>query len=105
LISAAVFGKSFTEGYEEDGEISAIYLREDYIGRGYGHRLYVDVEQVLAAKGYANYVLDVLSENQQAIQFYLSQCFNRQFVAVHSDIHRFCTNNSRKAEKNNHGEL
>ena len=70
LIGAAVFGKSFTEGYEEDGEVSAIYLREDYIGKGYGHKLYMSIEQSLAAKRFHNYVLDVLKDNVRAIRFY-----------------------------------
>ena len=77
LIGAAVFGKSFTEGYEEDGEVSAIYLREDYIGKRYGHELYMSIEQALAAKGFNNYVLDVLKDNVQAIQFYLAHGYEK----------------------------
>jgi len=75
LIGAAVFGKSFTEGYAEDGEVSAIYLREEYIGKGYGHELYMSIEQALAAKGFNNYVLDVLKDNVRAIQFYRAHGF------------------------------
>jgi len=75
LIGAAVFGKSFTEGYEEDGEVSAIYLREERIGKGYGHQLYMSIEQALAAKGFNNYVLDVMKDNVRAIQFYRAHGF------------------------------
>ena len=70
IVGAAVFGKSFTEGYPEDGEISAIYLRHDYIGKGYGHALFVEIEAALSAKGYSHYVLDVLSDNSRAVAFY-----------------------------------
>ena len=77
LIGAAVFGKSFTEGYENDGEISAIYLHKDYIGKGYGHDLFVRIEQMLRDKGYANLVLDVLSANTRALDFYLKHGFEK----------------------------
>ena len=70
MIGASVFGKSFTEGYLEDGEISAIYLHHDYIGKGYGHALFTKIERDLAAKGYSHFVLDVLSANTRAVSFY-----------------------------------
>jgi len=70
LIGAAVFGKSFTDGYPDDGEISAIYLRHDYIGKGYGSELFTKTEEVLAANGYNHFVLDVLTDNSRAIKFY-----------------------------------
>jgi ribosomal protein S18 acetylase RimI-like enzyme len=70
LIGASVFGKSYTDGYPDDGEISAIYLRQDYIGKGYGHALFAKVEATLAARGYVYFVLDVLSTNTRAIAFY-----------------------------------
>jgi len=71
LVGATVFGRSFTDGYEKDGEISAIYLHKDYIGKGYGHRLFTKTEQALTAMGYTHFVLDVLSGNTRAVQFYL----------------------------------
>jgi len=77
LIGTAVFGKSFTPGFEEDGEISAIYLHKDYIGKGYGHRLFLQVEDALALTGYENLVLDVLSENREALEFYLAHGYRK----------------------------
>jgi len=71
LIGASVFGKSFTEGFADDGEISAIYLHHDYIGRGYGHTFFERIEQELAAKGYDYLVLDLLKGNGRALKFYL----------------------------------
>ncbi|MDR2712609.1 MAG: GNAT family N-acetyltransferase [Clostridiales bacterium] len=70
IIGAAVFGKSFTDGYLDDGEITAIYMRHDYIGKGYGHELFSKAEEVLVTKGYSYFVLDVLSGNTCAISFY-----------------------------------
>jgi ribosomal protein S18 acetylase RimI-like enzyme len=76
LVGVAGFGKSFTEGYEEDGEISAIYLRKDAIGKGYGSRLFAEAEQRLGEKGYSDFVLDVLTENERALKFYLAHGYN-----------------------------
>jgi len=70
MIGASVSGKSFTEGYPEDGEVSAIYLHHDYIGKGYGHALLSKIERELTAKGYPYFVLDVLSANTRAVSFY-----------------------------------
>jgi len=72
LIGATVYGKSFIDGYKEDGEISAIYLHSDYIGRGYGHFFFTKIEEELTEKGYTHFILDVLADNIRAIKFYLS---------------------------------
>ena len=77
MIGASVFGKSFTEGYLEDGEVSAIYLHHDYIGKGYGHALLTKIERELAAKGYPHFVLDVLSANTRAVSFYEKHGYER----------------------------
>jgi len=70
LIGAAVFGKSFIEGFESGGEISAIYLHKDYIGKGYGHKLFAEIERLLAEKFYPFFILDVLKNNTRAFEFY-----------------------------------
>jgi ribosomal protein S18 acetylase RimI-like enzyme len=70
IAGASVFGKSFTDGYLDDGEVSAIYLRPDCIGKGYGHALFCKTEDALADVGYADIVLDVLSANERAVRFY-----------------------------------
>jgi len=77
LIGAAVFGKSFTEGYAEDGEITALYLRGDSVGKGCGRRLFAEAERALAAKGYAHFVLDVLADNTRAFRFYLARGYEK----------------------------
>lgn len=77
IIGTAVFGKSFTEGYPNDGEVSAIYLHNRYIGKGYGHALFAEIERILADMGYAHFVLDVLSENKIAVNFYLNHGYEK----------------------------
>lgn len=70
LIGVAVYGKSITDGFDDHGEISAIYLSSDHIGKGYGHKLFEHAEQLLIDKGYKKFVLDVFIKNERAIQFY-----------------------------------
>lgn len=70
MIGTAVFGKSFTEGFMNDGEISAIYFKHDYVGKGYGHIFLSRIEAELALLGYKNFVIDVLSDNSRAVSFY-----------------------------------
>lgn len=71
LIGVAVYGKSITEGFENDGEISAIYLRSNSIGKGYGRELFTEAEWLLKEMGYKSFVIDVFTANERAIRFYL----------------------------------
>jgi len=84
LLGFCGFGKSLTPGYPDDGEISAIYLREDAVGKGCGHALLVRAEEELRAQGYRNLVLDVLSENKRAIAFYLAHGYVKVADRKHS---------------------
>ncbi|MDR1438659.1 MAG: GNAT family N-acetyltransferase [Clostridiales bacterium] len=70
IVGAAVFGRSVTEGCPGAGEMSAIYLRKDCIGIGYGHRLFAYAERELAGMGYTDFVLGVFTANKRAIDFY-----------------------------------
>ena len=83
LLGFCGFGKSDEKAYPDDGCIGAIYLREDAVGKGYGHALFVKAEEELRAQGYQNLVLDVLSQNERAIKFYRAHGFvkveERQF--------------------------
>ena len=76
IVGASVFGKSFVEGFPDDGEIAAIYLHSDYIGKGYGHRLFAEIERALTQKGYTRFILDVLSNNKRALGFYLAHGYS-----------------------------
>ena len=84
LLGFCGFGASLTPGYPDDGEISAIYLREDAAGKGYGHALLTHAEEDLRAQGYQNLVLDVLSQNERAIKFYLAHGYVKVGDRKHS---------------------
>ncbi|MDR1800575.1 MAG: GNAT family N-acetyltransferase [Lachnospiraceae bacterium] len=77
LIGAAILGKSLTEGYPDDGEITALYLRSDFIGRGFGHMLIERAQQVLTELGYCDFILDVFKDNDHAISFYETHGFKK----------------------------
>ena len=85
LLGFCGFGKSLTPGYPDDGEISAIYLREDAVGKGYGHALFTRAEEELRAQGYQNLVLDVFSQNTRAIAFYIAH----GYIKVGDRIHKW----------------
>lgn len=70
ISGVVVYGESTAEMYPDDGEISALYLRADLLGHGYGHALILTAEEALRAKGYTDFVLDVFSENTSAVRFY-----------------------------------
>jgi len=72
LLGFCSFGNSLAEAFPDDGYIAALYLREDAVGKGYGHALLTRAEEELRAQGYRNLVLDVLSQNTRAIAFYLA---------------------------------
>jgi len=84
LLGYCRYGKSQTPGYPDDGEVAAIYLREDAVGRGCGHALLLRAEEELRAQGYQNLVLDVLSENTRAINFYLAHGYVKVADRKHS---------------------
>jgi len=84
LLGFCGFGASQTPGYPDDGEIGAIYLREDAVGKGYGHALFIKAEEALYAQSYQNLVLDVLSENARAIKFYCAHGYVKVADRKHS---------------------
>ena len=84
LLGFCGYGKSLTPGYPDDGEISAIYLRERAVGKGYGHALLIWAEKELRAQGYQNLVLDVLPANTRAIKFYLAHGYVKVADRKHS---------------------
>jgi ribosomal protein S18 acetylase RimI-like enzyme len=69
-IGTVWYGRSTTEGYLDDGEISALYLLPAYIGSGYGHPLMEFALDHLTRLGYSHVILDVFSANTRAIRFY-----------------------------------
>jgi len=77
MIGVSVFGKSFIDGYQNDGEISAIYLESNYIGKGYGYLLFTKIEETMSEKNYEYFVLDVLTDNVRALEFYIKQGYEK----------------------------
>jgi ribosomal protein S18 acetylase RimI-like enzyme len=67
----------FNKYNPDEGYIEAIYLREDAVGKGYGHALLTRAEEELRAQGYQNLVLDVLSQNARAIAFYRAHGYQK----------------------------
>lgn len=72
IIGAAILRKSMIEPFPKDGELVSFYLLPQFIGQGIGHQFYEKVEIDFLRQGYTHAVLDVLEENDKAIQFYLS---------------------------------
>jgi len=75
IIGSVVFGKSTMESHVDDTELFAIYLLPDYIRCGVGHKLYTEAEKVMIMQKLPGCVLEVLSENTRAIDFYTSHGF------------------------------
>lgn len=74
-IAGAVIFKG--EEDSKEGEIAALYLREDLHGQGHGHRLLAQAEEALFARGHRRIVLEVFVENTSAIRFYQSHGYSK----------------------------
>ncbi|MBH0228678.1 GNAT family N-acetyltransferase [Halobacillus yeomjeoni] len=56
-------GKERTKNYSYDGEIYAIYLLDDYQGRGYGAKMIQTFAQGMKEAGYESLLVWVLTQN------------------------------------------
>ncbi len=70
ITGAVLMRKSKMVQYPDDGELSAVYLHPDWVGKGVGQILIDRALHELCNKGFAHAVLDVLIENQRAKRFY-----------------------------------
>ncbi|WP_051685314.1 GNAT family N-acetyltransferase [Clostridium sp. KNHs205] len=77
IIGTAVFGKTDGGVSSENAILHAIYLTPQYIGYGVGHGLYTEVEKAMKVKNYKYCILEVLSSNNHAIDFYLKHGFKK----------------------------
>ena len=68
VVGFAQFGKYNYEDLENAGEIIALYVLEDYYGKGIGYRLMQEAMKNLS--GYSQIALFVIKDNQRAIDFY-----------------------------------
>jgi len=70
IIGTASYGPSRDENLKDYGEIISIYLLPQYIGKGYGKKLFQAVMDQLKKEGYNKVYLWVLEENKVARAFY-----------------------------------
>ena len=69
-VGTSSFGGSRFDEYLNWGEVISLYLRPEYIGKGYGKRLLEAVLLELKNQGFAQIFLWVLEENTRAKGFY-----------------------------------
>lgn len=74
IIGSTVFGTA-EDGNERFAQWHAFYLLPQYIGLGIGHLFYQKIEAEMMIQGCKYCVLEVLSSNNRAIQFYISHGF------------------------------
>lgn len=74
MIGITVFGTA-DDGDERFAQWHAFYLLPQYIGLGIGHLFYQKIEAEMIIQGCKYCVLEVLSANNRAIQFYISHGF------------------------------
>lgn len=70
MIGTSSYCASRSADFAEYGEIVSIYLRPQYMGKGYGKKLMDAVIAQLVKLGYSAVFLWVLEENQRARRFY-----------------------------------
>ena len=76
MIGTASYCRSRWERYSDYGEIVSIYFLPDYIGKGYGRKLFRRCVDELQNLGYRQILLWVLEENARARAFYEKNGFH-----------------------------
>ena len=74
-IGTSSFCRSRFPGYSAYGEIISLYLLPDYIGKGYGRKLFDKAVCELKNLGYDKLLLWVLEDNTLAKEFYIKNDF------------------------------
>lgn len=69
-IGTSSFSKSRFQEYPYHGEIISIYMRPEYMGKGYGTKLLKYIIKELSRQGYSELLLWVLEDNHLAKEFY-----------------------------------
>lgn len=70
IIGWTAFGAGRDDGYEQVGELAALYVHPDYWSRRIGHALLTRAEKELRSAGWQQAYLWVLRGNSRAIRFY-----------------------------------
>ena len=68
----ANYGRNRARSLYYDGEIYELYLRPEFQGLGFGHKLFSSVRRDLGQSGLQSMVVWALSDNTQALEFYRS---------------------------------
>lgn len=69
-VGCITYGKSRDDKFPDWGEIIAIYLIREYMGKGYGKSLMNAALSDLKIQGFSNIYLWVLETNKRARRFY-----------------------------------
>ncbi len=70
IIGTASYCKARDERLKDYGEVVSIYFLPEYMGKGYGKKLFRAVLDELILEGYKAIYLWVLEGNNRAIKFY-----------------------------------
>src|SRR5260370_23766170 len=68
----ANYGRNRARSLYYDGEIYELYLRPEFQGLGFGHKLFSSVRRDLAQSDLHSLVIWALSDNEPAVEFYRS---------------------------------
>ena len=68
----ANYGRNRARSLYYDGEIYELYLRPEFQGLGFGHKLFTSVRRDLTQSGLQSMVVWALSDNGPALDFYRS---------------------------------
>jgi ribosomal protein S18 acetylase RimI-like enzyme len=68
----ANYGRNRARSLYYDGEIYELYLRPEFQGLGFGHKLFASVRRDLAQSDLHSLVIWALSDNAPAVEFYRS---------------------------------
>jgi ribosomal protein S18 acetylase RimI-like enzyme len=66
----ANYGRNRARSLQFDGEIYELYLRPEFQGLGFGHRLFSAAKRDLIQSGLKSMVVWALSDNEPAVEFY-----------------------------------
>ncbi len=86
LIGTCCVGLSRWPDYPDFGEVVALYLLPEYMGRGHGKALLAAAVEALAVQGYQNVLLWVLEENHRARAFYEKSGFRFSGTRMETDV-------------------
>ena len=86
LIGTSCVSPSRWPDYPDFGEVVALYLLPEYMGRGYGKALLAAAVETLAGRGYRDILLWVLEENRRARTFYEKHGFRFSGTRMENDV-------------------